>query len=209
MAKIVDQKLTWTGYGFPPPMEHGTWESFCRLRIYAQDGNPVMVMVVSAIEDRETYPNGTGTSITDSAENLVRIVTKQFMINPHQFIWLEHYPQAAGKEGFARVAFEHNPGALDGMTFRHPRWTQISRDEAIRLAGDDELCISAAQYPQNAPQIAHSASAVYDSTHKAVLLNIATAEGELITVLLEEPRLLRDSLENALSEQRRARKNEQ
>lgn len=128
----VDQLYTWKGFGNPPGRELGKWESRCRLRIYNREAAPVIIIVT---DDR----NSTGTSVTSSAANLAREITKLFKVQPQNFTWLEHYAATPEGETFARVAFNYNASAADGLTFHHPKWTHLTRAEAIELTGDANL----------------------------------------------------------------------
>jgi hypothetical protein len=123
--KMIEQTFEWEGHGCP--RDFAGWQSFCRLRIYARDGNTTPVIVVSDIPDRVKYPDGTGTSITNSAENLARLIIQTFTINPYDFVFIEHYPETSTSEQFARVEFEYIPKAADGATFQHPRWSHVTR----------------------------------------------------------------------------------
>jgi hypothetical protein len=133
MNKIIDQTLEWKGHG--DPQNFARWNSFCRLRVY--QGDTVAVIVVSDISDRAQYTHGTGTSITDSAENLARKVVEQFKLDPGTFIFIEHYPEAVTGDEFSRVEFEYAPN--NEVVFHNPRWSPMTEAEARQLTGDDEL----------------------------------------------------------------------
>ena len=134
--KIFDETLKWQGFG-RAQFEHGKWESFCRLRIYG--GDTGAVVVVSDIHDAKRFPEGTGTSITNAAENICRIVVERHKLDPQGFVWLEHYPCAGGKETFARVAFDYVPGVPAGVTFQHPQWSHLTRAQVVELTNDPTL----------------------------------------------------------------------
>lgn len=132
----VDTLLTWKGFGYPKGREHGAWDSVCRLRLYEREAAPVVIVVSDLERDEIKYPDGTGTSITNSAKNLVRMVTQQYGIGPGEFVWLEQYPKTSTGEAIARVEFEHTPNATDGMTYQKPHWSHVSHTEAVALTGD-------------------------------------------------------------------------
>lgn len=48
------------------------------------------------------------------------------------------------------------------------------------------------------PEVAGSASALYDPQTKAVMLDITTTDGDLISIELQPPELLQESLSHAL-----------
>jgi hypothetical protein len=93
--------LKWKGFGHPR-FEHGKWDSFCRLRIYRGDAGAVVV--VTDMHDRDKYPEGTGTSITNAAENLCQMVVEKYQLDPQSFAWIEHYPNADGQETRPKIS---------------------------------------------------------------------------------------------------------
>lgn len=74
-----------------------------------------------------------GTSIINMAEQLATEVCKQFEINPHRLIWVEHYRADTGiddKENFSFVFFNLSGGGIfedqkDNFCFTKPRWVSI------------------------------------------------------------------------------------
>lgn len=138
MRKTIDRTCFWEGFG-----ERGSnfkWEAVCRILIYEEGDRAVVV--ATDIDDPQTYPDGTGTSITNCAENLARMICETFGLNPEQMTWVENYPRKVTDPPdllpveFSLVRFTYN--ARTG-TFSQPSWKYLPRAEAVALTGDDTL----------------------------------------------------------------------
>lgn len=138
MKKIIDRTCFWEGFGERGP--NFKWESVCRIRIYEEGKRTVVV--ASDVSDSQLYPNGTGTSITNCAENLARMVCDTYGLDPRQLVWLEQYPQQATDPSdlpaveFSLVSFRYDARS---ETFSQPSWKYLPREQVIALTGDDAL----------------------------------------------------------------------
>jgi hypothetical protein len=135
VKKTIDRTCFWEGFGERSP--NFKWESVCRIRIY-EDGEQAVV-VATDIDDPQTYPSGTGTSITNCAENLARIVCETFGLNPERMTWLENYPRKATdlppvEFSLVRFAYDRRTGQLT-----QPSWKYLPREQAVALTSDEAL----------------------------------------------------------------------
>jgi hypothetical protein len=138
MRKTIDRTCFWEGFG--ERGSNGKWESVCRIRIYEEGDRAVVV--AADVADPVAYPNGTGTSITNCADHLARMVCETFGLDPERMIWVEHYPQRPDDKSdvptaeFSLVRFTYNPRT---GTFSQPSWKYLPREQAVALTGDDTL----------------------------------------------------------------------
>lgn len=91
-TKTVDEIFRWRGFGYPHEQRQQDcgWESVCWIRVYQRDGSAIVL--ASDLDDDVTYPDGTGTSITNSAENMMRLVVERYGLDPAHLTFIEHYP---------------------------------------------------------------------------------------------------------------------
>ncbi len=134
MKKTIDRTCFWESFG-----ERGAnckWESVCRIRIYEEGDRAVVV--ATDVDDPVAYPDGTGTSITNCAENLARMICETFGLNPEQMTWIENYPRKATDPTdlppveFSLVRFTYNRRT---HSFTQPSWKYLSRGEVVVLTG--------------------------------------------------------------------------
>lgn len=120
---VCDDILEWPGFGLPADFRRAPgWISRCRLRVLDMlpgqpDGvapSPRWIVVVSDIGAQS------GTSITNAAENLIRIVCKKFQIDRSRLLWIEHYPHGGSYRERMDVV------SLEG---KRPRWRVIREEE--------------------------------------------------------------------------------
>ncbi|MBE9036045.1 hypothetical protein [aff. Roholtiella sp. LEGE 12411] len=131
---IVDNTFTWKGQGQEfERIYPRIWDSKCRLRIYKSYSMPNIV-ICSDLDERDT-----GTSITNSVENLATLVWQKYsykQLNPNsgyvggQFIFIEHYPcdRNDEEETFALVQFN-----WDTERFQEPRWSPLTPAVVLAL----------------------------------------------------------------------------
>ena len=138
MQKTIDRTCFWEGFGERGP--NFKWESVCRIRIYEEGDRAVVV--ATDIDDPVAYSDGTGTSITNCAENLARMVCETFALDPERIVWIENYPQKTTDPAdlppveFSLVRFAYNRRT---GTFSQPSWKYLPRAEAVALTGDETL----------------------------------------------------------------------
>lgn len=93
-AKTVDTIFRW--------QTHPAFVASCRLRIY-QPLPPLELTVVIVSE----LPDNEGSSITNDAERLVDLVSKEFSLDLFKTVWLEHYPPdgVVSRHSYSKVFF--------------------------------------------------------------------------------------------------------
>lgn len=131
----VDTEYHWKGFG----NGFGSWDSYCHLRIYARLNKNIVMVSDCGI--------GSGTSITNSAENLATLICRDKQIDPNTLIWIEHYPSLDPKEEtFDLVKFTVTPTSVrleccefSGAKwfFSSPKWLHLGRKKAEKLVGQD------------------------------------------------------------------------
>lgn len=124
METLLDTEYHWQGFG----NGNGRWDSFCRMRIIRAHE-----LVVVATD----LGNDTGTSITNCAEYLATLFTRDFEDYgmDENTLWIHHYQYLPGTrdfpESFDLVKFEHHKAS--GRTnygnaeiiFKKPEWECI------------------------------------------------------------------------------------
>jgi hypothetical protein len=114
----IDRLYDYPGY-------HGR-PARCRLRIFALGPDRPLVALVTELRDNP------GTSVTNRAEVLAGLVTREYSIDPDVMCWIEHYPTGHFPETFKRVEFQSGsrPGELE-----RPAWSLMTRAAVERLIG--------------------------------------------------------------------------
>lgn len=122
----VDQVFSWTG-GCDG---RGRWQSQCWLRIYHPHPEATVVIV-------SDIPNA-GTSITNAAARLAKLVVKEFRISPKEMVWIEQYPHwrnsSTPAAEFSLVSFDW---LKDDPT--KPTWACINIEKVRHLTEDKEI----------------------------------------------------------------------
>lgn len=119
--KITDEIFQWKGWA----NGYGNWISFCRIRIYQDQGKTIVIASDCGPES--------GTSITNCVENLVPLVMINYQLNPYQTFWIEHYPQSQCKdfdESFSEVLLHRK-----GNKLCNPIWKHRKKEEIEKLIG--------------------------------------------------------------------------
>ncbi|MEB3884053.1 hypothetical protein [Lyngbya sp. CCY1209] len=142
MKADIDAMFRWVGFG------NGSWydwDSQCRVRVWRRAKGTVAVM--SDLDEEDT-----GTSVTNSVENVMTLVRRQFeLTDPIQ--WVEHYPrhnrraELVRRHGWERAErmmrgnflyreeFALVTATWDGRRYRHPDWEHLSADELLHRLG--------------------------------------------------------------------------
>lgn len=98
---IIEREFCWKGHtglrGVP---------SSCQLHIYKQENQIIIIA-----------SNNSGVSVTNAAENLIKLVLEEYSLDPAKVIWIEHY---AYRDGFDIVTFQYKDNI-----FSKPRWIAI------------------------------------------------------------------------------------
>jgi len=136
---IRDIIYSWKGWGGKFNLASG----MCRLRIYDRTKAEVntvahlrpIIVIVSDIPE-------SGMSVRSCAGHIATMVTKDFHIDPHRMLWIEHYPaKTYGEksehvipESFDAVEFEwHEDSAIK------PKWRALNPpilDEIVKMVKD-------------------------------------------------------------------------
>lgn len=136
---VVDTIFTWKGIGHELQQKNSRWwDSKCQLRIYRSYSMPSIV-ICSDLDESDT-----GTSITNSVENVATLIWQQYsqlqiLSNPG-FMFIEHYPYhnrteyEAKPENFSLVQFNWN-----GNKFSQPRWSPLTSDVVLALINQPSL----------------------------------------------------------------------
>ncbi len=110
MQKKIDEIFHWKGF----------WncDSSCRMEIFSSSENSVVVA---------TDLGNEGTSITNDAEKLIKLVCDRYQLNPQKTIWIEYYPASGSfAESFSKVALP----AIQGCK---PEWIPLTKNELDQL----------------------------------------------------------------------------
>jgi hypothetical protein len=99
-----DTLFSWKGNGGGI----GNWQSKCHLAIYVKTGLPDLIIVSDLGAD-------SGTSITNSSENLATLIINKFDLNHDNFTWIERYDSEASVVTFDKL----------GMSFIKTKWRHI------------------------------------------------------------------------------------
>ncbi|QFS51296.1 hypothetical protein [Nostoc sphaeroides] len=130
---VLDSIFTWKGAGRELQQSNPNyWDSKCRLRIYRAFSIPTIIICSDLDEE------STGTSITNSVENVATLIWKkygtaqEFLSRNMSFVFIEHYPYHNRKdkkpENFSLVQFNWN-----GQQFSQPRWSPLTPNIVLAL----------------------------------------------------------------------------
>jgi hypothetical protein len=122
----------WEGFGERGP--NFKWESLCCIRIYEAENQAVVV--ATDIDDPQTYPAGTGTSITNCAENLALMICETFGIAPEKVVWVKI---TRVKPPIRPTCRPSNSASCGLRVFGQPRWKYLPQEDAVTLTGDENL----------------------------------------------------------------------
>ncbi len=89
MKLVKDCIIQWKGFGFPITGVNvqSQWLSTCRMRLYAKD-DQYTVLFTDISED----VSDKGTSITNSAENIINLVVEKYSLAGKSVKFIEEYP---------------------------------------------------------------------------------------------------------------------
>lgn len=98
-------------------------------------GLALVPMGMAAIAILSALPGDVGISVTNGIEDAATEAYRTFLvqqgIDPHQIVWIEHYPENSFREEtFDRVTLDWN-GPQE--RFLAPRWEALSRDGVTSL----------------------------------------------------------------------------
>jgi hypothetical protein len=100
----VESEFQWKGHsglrGAP---------SICQLRIYKQEDQTIVIA-----------SDKSGVSVTNAAENLIKLVLDKFSLDPASVIWIEHYVY---RDGFDITTFQ-----CQDNVFSKPKWISIPHE---------------------------------------------------------------------------------
>lgn len=109
---------------FQYPGYFGT-KSFCMIEVLRKGDRKAVVIATE-------HADNPGTSITNRVEEIASRVCAQYLINPADLVWIEHYPERGDRrdplpEVFDRVTFK-NP-----LSFQGPQWKRLTPAEVFAL----------------------------------------------------------------------------
>ncbi len=134
---MLDTIFTWKGAGQELQQSNQNyWDSKCQLRIYQSYSMPSIV-ICSDLDELDT-----GTSITNSVENLATLIWRQYQSTVlssrrylgNNFLFIEHYPRTNPQnrnhqqEDFSLVQFN-----WDGKRFYQPRWSPLTPSVVLTM----------------------------------------------------------------------------
>jgi hypothetical protein len=112
----------------------GFWgcASKCRIRIYRNGDKDIIIAT--------ELPDNPGTSVTNFAEHLAKLVVLKFKLNLCRLVWIEHYPaDRLYKENYSRVQFTLSVRDDGGFEFSAPEWSHLTKEEVEKLTGEKEV----------------------------------------------------------------------
>lgn len=121
--KTIDMVLKFMGYGMHP--------SKCRIRVYDE---PVHTVVIAS-----DLGSGSGTSVTNAAEDIASKVCSVYDINPQRMTWVEHYPRRGEyPDTFDLVEFTILPRTQwqGGKVVSSPSWSPLTKKKVAAMIGE-------------------------------------------------------------------------
>jgi hypothetical protein len=111
----------------------GQWDapSLCGLRVVKGDKDHVVIAT-------ELYEKNPGTSITAFAGQLAMLICSDYSLDPERLVFIVRCPDRGSKLENYRERFDRVTFSTDGNSFTDPDWCEISRKEALALAGEAE-----------------------------------------------------------------------
>jgi len=111
-----------------------TGRAKCRVRIFPNEGEPVVVVT--------ELPDNPGMSVTNAIELIATGLTNIHGFPPDRTTWVEHYPEREvaerllAEETFDIVTFRWERDRQGRWRASNPRWQRITREGVERLAGE-------------------------------------------------------------------------
>lgn len=111
---------------FYPSIGHTEADAVCGVSIYNHNGQTVCIV--------SELPENHGTSITNRAEYVYRQIARDYRLDPHATIFIEHYYPMFDEEedSYDRVLFTITPAG----EFEQPRWARLGTEAVRELIGE-------------------------------------------------------------------------
>lgn len=129
--RVIHEQFTWQGWG----NGQGKWQSWCWLSIYQRQDNSFVVIAT----DMGRHEQDTGTSITNCAEHLIRLVMAHYGLHPDSTMWIEHYPEYIAKKPYNNLPETWSivtPVINSAGRYVDAKWQHIDKEYVERLIGE-------------------------------------------------------------------------
>lgn len=108
----------------------GRWDapSRCGLKIVKNQDRHVVIVT-------ELFEENPGTSVTEFNAELAAIIVREFSLDPHKLIFIEHCPDRGSKLDHYKETFDIVRFSLEGARFTDPEWERVGREKVDILIG--------------------------------------------------------------------------
>ncbi|MBN1531584.1 MAG: hypothetical protein JXA20_02880 [Spirochaetes bacterium] len=110
----------------------GEWDvpSLCGLRVVKGEKHHTVIAT-------ELYDKNPGTSITAFVEQLAAMICRDYSLDTKRLVFIVRCPDRGSKLENYRERFDRVSFTIDGGDFADPDWSEITREEAAALVGED------------------------------------------------------------------------